>query len=61
MILVQKFSANGETPLQRVVIKYGLVDADGYNLEDVEKTLPVWFNPHTIYDHFNVQGKEINF
>ena len=59
MILVQKFSANGETPLQRVVIKYGLVDADGNNLEDVEKTLPEWFNPHTIHEHFN--GKLIEF
>jgi hypothetical protein len=59
MILVQKFSANGETPLQRVVIRYGLVDSDGNNLEDVEKTLPAWFNPHTIQEHFN--GKPINF
>ena len=59
MILVQKFSANGETPLQRVVIRYGLVDADGNNLEDVEKTLPEWLRPEIIYGHFN--GKPINF
>ena len=59
MILIQKFSANGETPLPRVVIKYGLVDPDGNNLEDVEHTLPVWFRPAKIHDHFN--GKPINF
>jgi hypothetical protein len=59
MILVQKFSANGETPLPRIVIRYGLVDADGNNLEDVEKTLPAWFHPGKIYDHFN--GTPINF
>jgi hypothetical protein len=59
MILIQKFSANGENPLPRVLIKYGLVDTDGNNLEDVEHTLPVWFRPQKIYDHFN--GKPIQF
>jgi hypothetical protein len=59
MILVQKFSANGETPLPRIVVKYGLVDAAGNSLEDVEKTLPSWFHPQKIHDHFN--GKPINF
>jgi hypothetical protein len=59
MILVQKFSANGETPLPRVVIRYGLVDAAGNSLEDVEKTLPAWFHPQKIHEHFN--GKPINF
>jgi hypothetical protein len=59
MILVQKFSANGETPLPRVVIRYGLVDAAGNSLEDVEKTLPAWFHPQKIHDHFN--RKPINF
>ena len=59
MILIQKFSANGETPLPRIVVKYGLVDANGNNLEDVEKTLPAWFHPQKIHDHFN--GKPINF
>ncbi|MFM6883194.1 MAG: hypothetical protein ACKPKK_21500 [Dolichospermum sp.] len=53
MILIQKFSANGETPLPRVVIRYGLVDGDGNNLEDIEKTLPAWFHPQKIHDHFN--------
>ncbi|MFM6139564.1 MAG: hypothetical protein ACKPCP_36410, partial [Sphaerospermopsis kisseleviana] len=43
MILIQKFSANGETPIPRVVIRYGLVDGNGNNLEDVERTLPNWF------------------
>jgi hypothetical protein len=28
-------------------------------LEDVEKTLPSWFHPQKIHDHFN--GKPINF
>ncbi|MFM6689267.1 MAG: ATP-binding protein, partial [Dolichospermum sp.] len=59
MILIQKYSANGETPLPRVVIRYGLVDGDGNNLEDVEKTLPAWFHPQKIHDHFN--GKPIIF
>jgi hypothetical protein len=59
MILIQKFSANGETPLPRIVIRYGLVDAAGNNLDDVEKTLPSWFHPQKIHDHFN--GNPINF
>ncbi|MFM6912818.1 MAG: hypothetical protein ACKPKW_27370, partial [Dolichospermum sp.] len=59
MILIQKYSANGETPLPRVVVKYGLVDGDGNNLEDVEKTLPAWFYPQKIHNHFN--GEPIIF
>ena len=59
MILIQKFSANGETPLPRICIKHGLVDAAGNNLEDVERTLPAWLHPAKIHDHFN--GKTINF
>lgn len=59
MILIQKFSANGETPLARVCVKHGLVDAAGNNLEDVEKTLPNWFHPQKIHEHFN--GKPIQF
>jgi hypothetical protein len=59
MILIQKFSANGETPLPRVVVKHGLVDADGNNLEDVEKSLPGWLHPEKIYNHFN--NKPIEF
>jgi hypothetical protein len=59
MILIQKFSANGETPLPRIVVKYGLVDVNGNSLEDVEKTLPAWFHPQKIHEHFN--GKPINF
>ncbi|MFM6497910.1 MAG: hypothetical protein ACKPHF_13525, partial [Dolichospermum sp.] len=59
MILIQKFSANGETPLPRVVVRYGLVDDDGNNLEDVEKTIPDWFHPQKIHEHFN--GKPIIF
>ena len=59
MILLQKFSANGETPLARVVIRHGLVDTAGNNLDDVERTLPTWFHPQKVHDHFN--GKPINF
>lgn len=59
MILLKKFSADGRVPLSRIVIRYGLVDADGNNLEDVEKTLPEWLRPEKIYGHFN--GKPIKF
>jgi hypothetical protein len=59
MILIQKFSANGETPLPRIVVKHGLVDGAGNNLDDVEKTIPSWFHPQKIHDHFN--GNPINF
>ena len=59
MILIQKFSANGETPLPRVVVRYGLVDDAGNNLEDIEKSLPSWFHPQQIYNHFN--NKPIQF
>ncbi|MBW4605691.1 MAG: hypothetical protein KME22_00330 [Hassallia sp. WJT32-NPBG1] len=52
-VLLEKFSANGETPLKRVVVRYGLVDEQGNNLDDVEKTLPDWFHPEKIYQHFN--------
>ncbi|MFK0735376.1 MAG: hypothetical protein ACIWVG_30275 [Gloeotrichia echinulata HAB0833] len=58
-ILLEKFSANGETPLSRVVIRYGLVDEQGNNLEDVERTLPSWFHPLVISEHFN--NKPIEF
>ncbi len=58
-ILLEKFSANGETPLSRVVVRYGLVDEQGNSLEDVERSLPSWFHPLRIYEHFN--GKLIDF
>ncbi|MFK0735651.1 MAG: hypothetical protein ACIWVG_31725 [Gloeotrichia echinulata HAB0833] len=57
--MLEKFSANGETPLSRVVIRYGLVDEQGNNLEDVERTLPDWLHPLKIYEHFN--NKPIEF
>ena len=59
MILLQKFSKDGEKPLDRVVIRYGLNDPNGNELEDIEKTLPTWFYPQKIHDHFN--GKPIDF
>jgi len=51
--LIEKFSVNGETPIPRVVIRTGLKDLNGNNLEDVEKTLPSWFRPELIHGHFN--------
>lgn len=57
-ILLEKFSANGETPLSRVVVRHGLVDEQGNSLEDVERTLPSWFHPRLIYEHFH--GKPID-
>ena len=57
--LLEKFSANGETPLSRVVVRYGLVDEQGNSLEDVERSLPSWFHPLRIYGYFN--GKLIDF
>ncbi|MBE9053527.1 hypothetical protein IQ243_24600 [Nostocales cyanobacterium LEGE 11386] len=57
--LLEKFSANGETPLSRIVVRYGLVDENGNNLEDEERTLPNWMHPERIYQHFN--GKPIHF
>ncbi|MFM6137059.1 MAG: hypothetical protein ACKPCP_23405, partial [Sphaerospermopsis kisseleviana] len=59
MILLQKFSKDGEKPLDRVVIKYGLNDSSGNELEDIEKSLPSWFHPQKIHQHFN--GNPINF
>jgi hypothetical protein len=58
-ILLNKFSADSKTPLPRVVVRHGLVDSLGNELEDVEHTLPVWFRPAKIHNHFN--GKPINF
>ncbi|MBN3957457.1 hypothetical protein [Nostoc sp. NMS8] len=49
IILLEKFSANGETPLFRVVVRYGLVNENGNNLEDEERTLPSWMHPEKIY------------
>jgi hypothetical protein len=58
-ILIEKFSADGDKPLSRVVIKHGLVDAQGTKLKDIEYTLPKWFEANKLYQHFN--GKPIIF
>ncbi|MFM7407009.1 MAG: ATP-binding protein, partial [Cuspidothrix sp.] len=58
-ILLEKFTADGDKPLSRVVVKHGLVDAQGTKLKDVEYTLPKWFEANKIYQHFN--GKPMNF
>lgn len=57
-ILIEKFTADGEKPLARVMVKHGLVDSQGNKLEDVEHTLPSWFEAFTIYQHFH--GKPLN-
>ncbi|MFM6341716.1 MAG: hypothetical protein ACKPGP_13790 [Dolichospermum sp.] len=59
IILLQKFSKDGEKPLDRVVVKYGLNNSNGDELEDIEKTLPNWFYPQKIHNHFN--GEPIIF
>ncbi|BAY20245.1 hypothetical protein NIES21_61150 (plasmid) [Anabaenopsis circularis NIES-21] len=58
-ILIEKFTADGEKPLPRVVVKHGLVDAKGNKMEDVEYTLPSWFEAFRIHQHFH--GKPIDF
>ena len=58
-ILIEKFSADGDKPLSRVVIKHGLVDAQCTKLKDIEYTLPKWFEANKLYQHFH--GKPINF
>ncbi|OCQ92276.1 hypothetical protein BCD64_00130 [Nostoc sp. MBR 210] len=59
-ILIEKFSADGEKPLPRVVIKHGLVDSQGNKLEDVGHTLPSWFEAFTLYNHFHNKPIEFN-
>ncbi|BAZ18962.1 hypothetical protein NIES4071_108470 (plasmid) [Calothrix sp. NIES-4071] len=56
---LQKFTLDNKKPLPRILIKTGLKDNLGNNLEDVEKTLPTWFRAETIYGHFN--NKPIQF
>jgi hypothetical protein len=56
---LQKFTLDNKKPLPRIVVKTGLKDEIGNNLEDIEKTLPAWFRAETIYGHFN--GKPIQF
>ena len=49
---LQKFTLDNIKPLPRIVVKSGLKDEDGNNLDDVEKTLPSWFEANTIWSHF---------
>jgi hypothetical protein len=58
-ILIQKFSANGKTPLPRVKIIRGLFDEDGNELLEFEGTIPDWFTPQRVFEHFN--GNPIEF
>ncbi|MGJ0607967.1 hypothetical protein [Cylindrospermopsis raciborskii] len=38
------YRTNNETPLPRVVIRWGLTDSKRNSLEDEERTWPSWFN-----------------
>ena len=40
-------------------VVHGLVDENGNELEEVERTLPVWLKANKIYGYFN--GNAINF
>jgi hypothetical protein len=42
-----------------VQIAHGLVNENGNELEEVERTLPNWLEANKIYGHFN--GSSINF
>lgn len=52
-ICFRKFSADGLKPLARVQLPWGLVDKDGNDLKDAERSLPEWFTPKRIYDHLS--------
>jgi hypothetical protein len=59
-LCVRKYSTDGERPLDRVTVLWGLTDHNGNELKDVDKTLPTWFQPAMIVDHLNGH-KQINF
>ncbi len=57
---IEKFTADNVAPLPRIVIKTGLKDEAGNNLEDEERTLPSWFRAEKIYNHLTAK-KTIEF
>ena len=50
-VCIKKYSNDGLKPLDRVTIHWGLVDQNGNDLKDAERTLPQWFQPSLIYNH----------
>lgn len=59
-ICLKKYSNDGSKPLPRITVLWGLLDQDGNDLKDAERTLPSWFQPGMIYDHLS-GNKPINF
>ena len=59
-IAVKKYSNDGEKPLDRITVLWGLVDHNGNDLKDAERTLPQWFQPQIVFDHLH-NNKPINF
>lgn len=59
-ILIRKYSKNGRTPLSRITLVRGLVNDEGDEQVDVKKSLPPWFHPEKLYDHFTGK-KSIDF
>lgn len=57
---IRKYSTDGERPLDRVTVLWGLTDPQGNELKDTDKTLPTWFQPAMVVDHLNGH-KQINF
>ncbi|NJR72626.1 MAG: hypothetical protein HC773_00845 [Scytonema sp. CRU_2_7] len=51
-LLIQKYSANGSTPVPRVTVIRGFVDEKGTELKEFEATIPDWLNPLLLNDHF---------
>lgn len=58
-ICLRRFSANGKTPLPRVSVLWGERAENGDPQENVDHTIPVWFQPSAVEAHFN--GKLIKF
>lgn len=59
-VAIKKYSNDGEKPLDRITVLWGLVDQNGNDLKDAERTLPQWFQPQIVYDHL-YNNKPINF
>ena len=58
-VAIKKYSNDGEKPLDRITVLWGLVDQNGNDLKDAERTLPQWFQPQIVYDHL-YNNKPIN-
>ena len=58
-ICLRRFSSNGKTPLPRVCLLWGERSPNGDPLENIDHTIPGWFQPSIVEAHFN--GKSIKF